>query len=69
MSTKPVTEYYQHKYQDEILHKATIQSILDELNDMQRQVSEIKKDLHEITSAIDSTGQLLCNATMKSHRK
>ena len=40
MSTKPVTEYYQHKYQDEILHKATIQSILDELNDMQRQVSE-----------------------------
>eukprot|EP01043_Picozoa_sp_COSAG02_P016183 COSAG02_NODE_707_length_18254_cov_20.685872_12_plen_128_part_00 len=28
MSTKPVPEYYQHKYQDEILHKATIQSML-----------------------------------------
>ena len=69
MSTKPVTEYYQHKYQDEILHKATIQSILDEINDMQRQVTQIKKDINEITSTIDSTGQLLCKVAMRSYNK
>ena len=39
---KPMTEYYQEKYKHEILQRANVESLLGEVNDLQRQMTEIK---------------------------
>ena len=46
--SKPMTEYYNHKCKHETLATANVQSILDEVNDLQRQVTEIKIELGSI---------------------
>jgi hypothetical protein len=57
--SKPMTEYYNHKYKHETLATANVQSILDEVNDLQRQVTEIKIELGSIKEHIDVMGQCI----------
>ena len=55
--SKPMTDYYLDKYKHETLHKANVESILEEVNDLHRQVSEIKIQIGSIKEHIDTIGQ------------
>ena len=46
--SKPVTDYYNDKYKHETLQTANVQSLLNEVNDLQRQVTEIKIQIASI---------------------
>ena len=63
---KPMTEYYQEKYKHEILQKANVESLLGEVNDLQRQMTEIKVQMGAMKNQIDDLGQMLCEMGIKS---
>ena len=61
-----MTDYYQEKYKHEILQQANVESLLGEVNDLQRQMTEIKVQMGAMKNQIDDLGQMLCEMGIKS---
>ena len=57
--SKPVADYYDDKYKHETLQTANVQSLLGEVNDLHRQVTEMKIQMADIKEHIDTMGQCI----------
>ena len=57
---KPVTEYYEHKYGDD--SSASIQSVLTQVNEMQRRLTAMETEAKTLRTAVNEMGQHLCES-------
>ena len=60
--SKPVTEYYEHKYSVEAVPK-DIQNVLDEVNKLQRRLTQAKQHNRLMRESINEIGQYLCEVS------
>ena len=59
MSDKPMTDYLNHKYPNDIVTERNIMSILNHVNSLLKRITEIEAGSAEMKAELDSMGEYL----------
>jgi len=68
MSSKPMTDYLNHKYPTEEAAERSAQTILKQVNAMLKRKHTVEEELIEIKTELDTMGQYLCDSSMCKRR-
>ena len=63
MSDKPMTEYLNHKYPNDIVTERNIMSILNNVNSLLKRITEIETDSATMKVELDNMGEYLCDTS------
>ena len=63
MSDKPMTEYLNHKYPNDIVTERNIMSILNNVNSLLKRITEIETDSAKMKVELDNMGEYLCDTS------
>ena len=68
MSSKPMTDYLNHKYPTEEAAERSAHVILKQVNEMLKRMHKVEEDLVEMKTDLDGIGEYLCDTSMCKRR-